>query len=98
MAEVLSSIDIARVHVFISGQVQGVFFRKTAQDVAEELGLRGWVRNTHDGRVEAVFEGTKAQLREVINWCHEGPPQAYVKHVAIAYEPPEGLADFKIVR
>ncbi len=74
-------MDKGRVHVRIEGYVQGVFFRASTQDMAEGLGLRGWVRNLPDGSVEAVFEGPKDLLKEAVNWCRKGPPGARVIHV-----------------
>jgi acylphosphatase len=68
-------------HVIVSGTVQGVFFRASTQRKAEELGLKGWVRNTTDGTVEAVFEGDKTKVENIIAWCHQGPPGAQVENV-----------------
>ena len=69
------------VHVLISGHVQGVWFRASTKQKAEQLGLKGWVRNTHNGCVEAVFQGDKNQVDEMIDWCHQGPPLAVVQKV-----------------
>lgn len=85
-----------RAHVFISGRVQGVNFRWYTQRKAEELGLTGWVRNLHDGRVEAVFEGREQAVKNAVNWCHTGPPWAWVDKVDVKYEQPTG--DFKRFR
>jgi acylphosphatase len=79
-----------RVHVFISGKVQGVFFRAYTRDKALELGLKGWVRNMRDGRVEAVFEGEKDMVDEMLRWCHEGSPYASVRDVEVHLEEPAG--------
>lgn len=87
-----------RAHVFVSGIVQGVGYRFTTVDQANQLGLSGWVRNLPDDRVEAVFEGTKAAVEEMIRWCHKGPPSAVVKNVAVDYEEPEGIRGFQIKR
>jgi acylphosphatase len=70
-----------RVHVLISGRVQGVWYRASAKGKADELGITGWVRNTPEGNVEAVFEGEKGQIDEMIAWCWIGPPLAHVKDV-----------------
>ena len=64
----------ARVHVWISGRVQGVGFRFATCEQAERLGLGGWVRNLGDGRVEAVFEGPAAEVAQAVAWCRRGPP------------------------
>lgn len=81
---------IKRSHVFISGRVQGVFFRANTRDRARELGLGGWVRNLPDGRVEAVFEGEEDRVREMIEWCHRGPRFASVSRVEVDMEEPSG--------
>ena len=85
-----------RVHVFISGRVQGVWFRAHTREKAEELGLSGWVRNLHDGRVEAVFEGEDKEVDEMVKWCHRGPPLSRVEKVDVEYEPPKGETGFAI--
>jgi acylphosphatase len=87
-----------RAHVFISGRVQGVGYRFSTVDMAQLLKLSGWVRNRRDGRVEAVFEGSRASVDEMIRWCHQGPPAATVSDVTVDYEPPEGLRRFEVVR
>ena len=70
-----------RVHLFVSGTVQGVFFRAHTQENARGLGLTGWVRNLRDGRVEIIAEGPKEKIEKLIEWCHEGPPSASVTDV-----------------
>lgn len=67
-----------RVHIFISGKVQGVFFRHNTKIKAEELGVFGWVKNLPDGRVEAVLEGEKEKVEEMVDWCKNGPEFARV--------------------
>ena len=78
--------DIVRAHVFVAGLVQGVFFRASAAERAEALALSGWIRNTEDGRVEAIFQGQKEAVDEVLRWCNAGPPSASVERVDIAWE------------
>jgi len=73
----------SNVHVVISGRVQGVWFRATTKEKAEQLGLSGWVRNTPDGCVEAVFEGEETLVNEMIEWCHRGPPLSKVENVEV---------------
>lgn len=87
-----------RAHVFVSGIVQGVGYRFATLDAANQMGVSGWVRNLPDDRVEAVFEGTKAAIENMIRWCHEGPPAAVVKDVMVEYEEPEGIQEFQIKR
>ncbi len=79
-----------RVHLLITGRVQGVYFRHHTMEKAVELGLKGWVRNRMDGKVEAVFEGAPAQVNEMIDWCHTGPVHANVTGVQEAWEEPVG--------
>ena len=72
-----------RVHVLISGRVQGVWYRASTKQKADELGLTGWAKNTADGNVEAVFEGEKTRIDEMITWCWIGPPRAQVTDIKI---------------
>lgn len=92
----MSSEEIKRARVLISGRVQGVFFRSETRDVAQSLGLGGWVRNLPDGSVEAVFEGKKEAVEKAIEWCRRGPSLAQVKDVQVDWERPEGEAGFVI--
>ncbi len=75
-----------RVHVWISGRVQGVFFRAYTRDEAHRLGLKGWVRNLRDGRVEAVFEGESEGIEAMLKWCRNGSPLSRVDHVQVNEE------------
>ncbi|KPI90000.1 putative acylphosphatase [Leptomonas seymouri] len=70
-------------HIFVSGRVQGVFYRKYTALKATELGLTGWVRNLPDSRVEILAEGTAAQLSALETWCHTGSPKAVVTTVEV---------------
>ena len=86
-----------RIHVYISGLVQGVFFRARTHREATRLGLVGWVRNCPDGRVEAVFEGAEGKIREMLDWCRRGPKYARVDHVEVIEEPWTGaFRDFTV--
>ncbi len=82
-------MEKARAHVFIDGNVQGVFYRSFTRDQALDLGLKGWVRNLGDGRVEAVFEGDKEIIERAIKGCYVGPPGAQVSHIDVQWEPYE---------
>jgi len=84
------------VHVFVSGTVQGVFYRSWAEDTARELGLSGWVRNLPDGRVEAVFEGQKSRVEKMVTLCRKGPPHAKVDKVESKKEATSGFAGFVV--
>ena len=75
-----------RVHVYISGRVQGVFFRAETQSAANSFNITGWVRNLSDGRVEAVIEGEDTDIDKMIAWCQEGPPAARVENVVVREE------------
>jgi acylphosphatase len=87
----------ARAHAFITGRVQGVAFRWEAQQVAARHGVRGWVRNLPDKRVEAVFEGPRAQVNAVLDWCRQGPAVARVDSVDIQWAAYTGeFEDFAI--
>lgn len=79
-----------RIHVFISGRVQGVFFRTAAKELADELGVTGWIRNLSDGRVEAVVEGEEEKLMEMIEFFKKGPPLARVDKIEIIEEEYKG--------
>ncbi|MEW6714974.1 MAG: acylphosphatase [Nitrospirota bacterium] len=70
-----------RLHLIIKGRVQGVFYRASTRDAAVKLRLKGWVRNMPDGSVEALFEGDEEALGEVLRWCRNGPPGAYVSKI-----------------
>jgi len=88
--------DRTRAHVYVSGRVQGVYYRATTRDTAREAGVDGWVRNLDDGRVEAVFEGTDDAVREMVEWCETGSRAAEVDAVDAEYEEPEGVDGFEV--
>lgn len=88
--------DRSRAHVYVSGTVQGVYFRATTRDTAREKEIDGWVRNLDDGRVEAVFEGPDAAVEEMIEFCHEGSDAAKVDDVETTYEDPTGEDGFRV--
>ena len=75
-----------RAHVFVTGRVQGVFFRTETARLAQMLGLTGWVRNLDDGRVEAVFEGEKENVEKAIEFCKHGPAGAHVEDLDVKLE------------
>ena len=87
----------ARVHIVVSGRVQGVLYRAGARQKARELGLAGWAHNLIDGKVELVAEGEKEKVMEFAEWCRQGPPLAKVENVEIEYEDSKGdLEDFEV--
>ena len=83
----------ARVHIFVSGRVQGVFFRENTRKRAKKLGITGWVKNLPDGRVEAVFEGEKSKVEELINRTKKGPMFAKVDELKVISEEYKGEFD-----
>ena len=86
----------ARRRIRVSGRVQGVFFRASCAREASRLGVHGWVRNSSDASVEAVFEGEPAAVEAMTAWCRHGPPTARVDLVDIVVEQPQGLTGFVI--
>jgi acylphosphatase len=86
-------MEAVRAHLIISGLVQGVFYRASARSVANKLGLKGWVKNRYDGKVEAVVEGKRDDVQKFINWCHQGPPGARVTSVEVEWS--EAMGEFK---
>jgi len=78
--------DKRRAHLIVSGRVQGVFFRVETQRAATAAGVVGWVRNKPDGTVEAVAEGTQANVDALIRWCHKGPAAAKVDRVDVTWQ------------
>jgi acylphosphatase len=88
----------ARAHIFVSGRVQGVFFRDHTRRWASSLGLTGWVKNVRDGRVEVLAEGEKSEIDDLISRLQEGPPSALVESVDVDWEEEKGeFADFRVV-
>jgi acylphosphatase len=86
------------VHLIIKGKVQGVYFRATAKNVASEMDVKGWVRNTSEGDVEIVAVGARQDIDRFIEWCKHGPSQAIVTNVIITPTEDENFEQFKILR
>jgi acylphosphatase len=80
----------ARAHVFVSGLVQGVFFRQKTKQEAESRDVNGWIRNLPDGRVDAVFEGEEQAVKELVDYCRHGPSHARVTNIDVLWEPYRG--------
>ncbi len=86
-----------RAHLFISGRVQGIFYRVACLNEASTRSLKGWVRNLPDGRVEALLQGPKDQVESMIKWCTRGPSEARVSDIEVTYEDPgNDPGDFRI--
>ncbi len=88
--------DRLRAHVWVSGRVQGVYFRAYAEDEAVFRNVGGWIRNAPDGRVEAVFEGDRPSVEAMIKWCHRGSPASRVTDVEVMWEPPHEERSFHV--
>ncbi|MGD6806315.1 MAG: acylphosphatase [Candidatus Bathyarchaeia archaeon] len=82
-----------RAHVYVSGRVQGVYFRQNTLREALIADVKGWVKNLDDGRVEAVFEGEEAAVKALVDFCHRGPKAAQVTDVAVKWETYTGEFD-----
>ncbi|CAN5353035.1 acylphosphatase [soil metagenome] len=85
-----------RRRVIVHGRVQGVFFRDSTKRQAQQRGVKGWVTNRPDGRVEAVFEGDDDAVERLVAFTREGPRGAQVDRVEVSAETPEGLTGFSI--
>ena len=84
-------------HLNVSGDVQGVFFRVSAKDEAEKLGLTGYARNEADGSVAIEVEGSQADIKEFIKWAESGPKHARVNHVSAKSAPLQHYASFTVL-
>ncbi len=86
-------VSKSRAHVFVTGRVQGVLFRYTTKAEAKLRSVKGWTRNLPDGRLEAVFEGDKDKVEELVDFCHYGPSEAKVSSIEVTWE--EYTGEFK---
>ena len=77
------------LHLIIQGRVQGVWFRASTQEVANQLEIKGWVRNTPDGAVEAYIQGEDSSVEKMLSWCYQGPPGARVDRIDIEKVTPD---------
>jgi len=80
----------ARAHIYITGRVQGVFYRSFVRTKAQLLNLKGWAKNTMDGCVEIVFEGETEDINSAIEECRRGPPHAQITDLRVEWEKPRG--------
>ena len=88
-----------KARLLIAGRVQGVAFRWETLQAAQRFQVFGWVRNLPDGRVEAVIEGPRQQVNDLIDWCRHGPPIARVDNIDIQWDDFSGLySTFEITR
>lgn len=86
------------IHLLITGNVQGVFFRATAIEVADRYGITGWIKNTREGNVEVVADGDEISLQKFIEWCKHGPEKAQVEKVAVTNIQQTTFDRFSIIR
>ena len=87
-----------RAHIFVSGKVQGVFFRQKTKQKAENLGVKGWIKNLDDGKVEAVFEGEDEEVNTLVDFCKKGPKGAIVTGFKLDWEDFSGVFDtFEVI-
>jgi len=86
------------IRLIIKGKVQGVFFRATAKDIADELGIKGSVRNLPDRNVEITATATEDILQKFIDWCNQGPPKARVDEVIVKELSTQEFNGFRIIR
>ncbi|MBD2838250.1 acylphosphatase [Pseudomonas sp. JM0905a] len=86
------------LHGYVSGKVQGVYYRQSTQEQADRLELDGWVRNLADGRVEVLLEGEEDAVRELAGWLEQGPAEAKVAGVELQEQPLQGITGFIVRR
>ena len=86
------------VHLTISGRVQGVFFRAEAKDNALLYNIKGWIKNTNEGDVEAIVTGQEKDIEKFITWCHRGPEKAHVTDVSVTPLEKQIFSEFKVMR
>jgi acylphosphatase len=86
------------VHILVKGKVQGVFFRATAKEVADELEVKGWIKNADSGDVEAVVTGSKEQLEKFVSWSRKGPGRAKVTEVVTTDLDEKTFNEFSVIR
>lgn len=85
-------------HLLISGKVQGVFFRETSRRLAEKLDIKGWIKNTLDGKVEALVTGDTRDLNDFVNFCKTGPESAIVDEIKVSKHEIINFKKFEIIR
>jgi acylphosphatase len=91
-------MPVIHKNIFVYGHVQGVFFRATAKKIADNLGVKGMIRNEPDGKVYVEAEGEEAAVNSFAYWCNEGPSGARVRGLEINDGLFKGYSSFEIVR
>jgi acylphosphatase len=89
---------MSSIQLVIKGKVQGVFYRASAREVAEKLGITGWIKNTPEGFVQIAANGSDEQLQEFISWCKKGPSKAIVTEIIVNSVKEENQKGFKIIK
>jgi acylphosphatase len=97
VTDAAAAAEPVRVHVVVTGRVQGVWFRDSCRERARAEGVAGWVRNRGDGAVEAEFEGMPAAVDRMIEWCRTGPPRARVDVIDVTKVPVSGDHRFRVL-
>lgn len=87
---------VKHFNIKIYGLVQGIFYRATAKEKADKLGIKGFARNESDGSVYTEAEGDKESLDKFINWCHKGPILARVEKVEVTESYPKNFSEFEV--
>ena len=95
-SKTIGAVTAVRRRLVVHGRVQGVFFRDATRRRALHHGVAGWVRNTSEGTVEAVFEGDRQAVERLVAFCRAGPRGARVDRLEVIEEPPEGLTGFAV--
>lgn len=94
----MNTIKYLRLRIFVSGKVQGVYYRQNTVQKAQQMDVFGWVRNLKDGRVEAVLEGKHDNVHEMLEWCKSGPKDAIVTNIDVLNEDyTNEFSSFKII-
>jgi len=89
-------VEIICLHGYVTGRVQGVWYRDSTQRKALQYGLLGWVRNLEDGRVEVMLQGSRDSVQQLKQWLHDGPPLAVVTWVDLKQIPVSALDGFHV--
>ena len=86
------------MHIIVKGKVQGVFYRATAKKIADDLGAKGWLKNTKDGWVELMITGNEELIEKMLAWCQHGPENATVTEVIVHPAKEQSFSSFSILR
>ena len=96
--QIMELCGMATMHLWITGKVQGVFYRAEAAEMAKKLHLNGWIKNADEGAVEATVSGRDEAVQQFIAWCRKGPKRAQVADVVVTPKPDDGLLGFQVIR